>query len=89
MKHGLVFLVEDPITDLGGEVRCGTACPGQDHQTGNYPVQPLYGADVRVTEDVPAKVRQTAGLIGGEYARGLEHHHKSRVFMDDRKLCHN
>lgn len=79
VEDGGVFLVEDAVPDLLTQVRCGPLGPGQDHQAGNHPVQPVDGAEILLPQGLAAQVRHAAGLVRGEDTGRLDADHEGRV----------
>ena len=71
MEDGGVFLVENAVPDLGGQVGGGSFCARQNHEPGYHPIQTVDGTKILLPQCLPAQVGQTAGFIRGQHARGL------------------
>ena len=88
VEDGGVFLMEDPVPDLLAQVRGSPFGPGQDHQAGDHPVQPVDGADILIPQGLTAQVRDTARLVGGQDPGRLDADHEGRVDVNDFKVGH-
>ena len=65
VEDGGVFLVENAVPDLGGQVGSGSFCARQNHEPGYHPIQTVDGTKILLPQCLPAQVGQTAGLVGG------------------------